>query len=94
MIFFPRYYKYLEHHWTEFGDGDELSNEMVTFLKHEHYKLQNSFAIPAEGLGVMNTALYAIETEVRTSRTLVKGYDVSLSFFSFSFPKTCAHGPQ
>lgn len=58
-----QYYKYLEHHWTEFGDGDELSTEMVQFLKSEHYKLQTSYATPTEGLGVMNTAIYAMETE-------------------------------
>lgn len=58
-----RFYQYLEHHWTEFGDGDELSNEMVQFLKNEHYKLQPSFPIPVEGLGMINTAMYAIESE-------------------------------
>ena len=34
------YYPYMEHHWTEFGTGEEIVAEMVQYLKHEQYFLQ------------------------------------------------------
>ena len=52
-----------EHHWTEFGEGDEFANEMVQYLQHEMYRQQPAIPFPKDAIGFVNTAVYAIETE-------------------------------
>eukprot|EP00039_Didymoeca_costata_P019167 m.336492 g.336492 ORF g.336492 m.336492 type:complete len:239 (+) comp17867_c0_seq1:202-918(+) len=57
-------YEYLEHLWTEYGDGTEIVQEQVTYLENKFFVLQPSEEIPKDKPDMLNLVVPVMETSM------------------------------